>query len=241
MKAGDFMNNFKIRLDASDCISCLTGSALLGRKKFSDTWWYSSLEFESGKIYGLISEYGEGCMYLSYLLGGRVNLDYCVNDGLRIYINEKEALQSDLASISWNLEPVEEKYKNAVVKKSIEKALIRNNSTETFSEIQQKFILTEARENRKLRYLSSERWMASAALGYAENKKIFFAPYETSSFYYQMTQCNLVKVLRNLTEKSALVVLPAGSDSVIKYIVDECIFLDCNSDFRTNWLKQHFK
>lgn len=235
------MNNFKIKLDASDCISVTTGSAFFGREKFPDTWKYSSLEFESGKIYALISEHGEGCMYLSYLLGGRVNLNNCIKDGLKIYINSKEALQSDLSSISWNLEPAEEKYKNYIVKKSIEKALVKNNLTETFSEIQKKFILTEARENRKLRYLSSERWRASAALGYAENKKIFFAPYKTSSFYFQMIQCGLVKVLNHLTEKSALIILPAGSDKVIKFIADECVYLDYHNEYINNRLEQYFK
>lgn len=217
------MDNFKIRIDASGCISCKSGSAYLGKEKFLDTWRYSNLEFESGKIYALISEHGEGCMYLSYLLGGRINTE----DGLQIYINGQKALQSDLSSISWNLEPYDEKkYRNAIVKKSIKKALVKNNFTETFSDIQQKFILTKARENRKLRHLSGERWRASAALGYAENKKIFFAPYKTSSFYSQMIKCGLIKVLHNLTEKGALIILPAGSDRVIKFIADKCIYLD---------------
>lgn len=70
-----------------------------------------------------------------------------------------------LEQTSWNLEPSHEKYKNAVVKKSIEKALLKNRCIEEFDKIAEKFILTEPRYDRKLFQLSGERWRASAALG----------------------------------------------------------------------------
>lgn len=57
--------------------------------------------------------------------------------------------------------------------------------------------LTEPRYDRKLLQLSGERWRASAALGYANGKRIFYAPYECTKFYHQMNSSNLFKVVSN--------------------------------------------
>ena len=83
--------DFRLRIDSTNCTSMIAGTAFLGKDKFEDTWWYRSLEFESGKIYALISEYGQGCRYLSYLLGGRVDFE-----DLKVYLNENEVLPKDL-------------------------------------------------------------------------------------------------------------------------------------------------
>lgn len=117
---------------------------------------------------------------------------------------------------SWNLEPLNEKYRNVVVKKSIEKALLKSQRIETFDAVTEKFILTEPRYDRKLFQLSGERWRASAALGYANRKRIYYAPYKFSKFYYQMCQSGLLKVLKELTADGAIVLLPAGSDEFLK-------------------------
>lgn len=86
--------------------------------------------------------------------------------------------------------------------------------------------MTEPRYDRKLRQLSGERWRASAALGYANGKRIFYAPYECTKFYHQMNSSNLFKVLRYLADKGTIVVLPVESDAFLKTVVDECINLD---------------
>ncbi len=66
-----FETKFKIKVDTSSCTSLITGTD----DKINDTWFYSNQIFESGKIYGLISEYQQGGMYLSYLLGGKERFD----------------------------------------------------------------------------------------------------------------------------------------------------------------------
>ena len=66
---------FEIKIDTSSCGTIITAHDSL----LNDTWYYSDLSFESGKIYGLVSEYGQGCEFLSYFLGGRVTFDN-VND-----------------------------------------------------------------------------------------------------------------------------------------------------------------
>ncbi len=228
-----FNDSFTIKIDSTNCTSLVDGSACL-EKNIYDTWKYSNQIFQSGKIYGLVSEYQEGCMYLSYLLGGRVDFR-----DLKLYCNDVEICKNDLQNNSWNLEPSRGSYKNAVVKKSIENAVKKSRINENFSSIADKFLLTEPRFDRKLFQLSGERWRASAALGYAEGKKIFYAPYETSKFYYDMCQSGLLKVLRELTDSGAVVFLPVGSDEFMKHIADECIYI--NHEYDIKELKNRYK
>ena len=214
---------FEIKVDTSDCKSIIAGHDI----KLNDTWYYSNQTFESGKIYALISEYGQGCMYLSYLLGGKVDFE-----NVRIYLNEEEIHQADLQKISHNLEPLEEPYGKFTVRKAVEKTLKQNQHPESFQEVADKFLLTPERFDRKFRYLSGERWRAAAAYVYALGKKIFYAPYKTSSFYYQMCQSSLLKPLRELTDSGAVILLPAGSDEFLKHIADEVIYLNRQYDIK---------
>lgn len=228
-------NSFCINIDSSQCTSIVSGGDFVGKKNFYDCWRYDSLQFEGGNIYALVGEFGEGCMYLSYLLGGKVDFG-----DLKIYINGSEIKKQDLKLISWNLEPMEERYGNLVVKKSIEKALDRNKSKESFSDIQDKFLLTESRFGIKLKHFSGERWRASAALGYANGRRIFYAPYQTSKFYYDMCQSGLLKALRELSNTGAIVLLPVGSDEFVKHIVDKCIYIKSCS-YNIDALRQRYK
>ncbi len=218
MKDSLFQSGFKIRIDSSQCTSLISGSAFIDNTH--DVWVYKDIQLESGKIYGFVGEYGQGNMYLSYLLGGKIDFG-----NLRLFCNDTEISKNDLSAVSWNLEPSNEPYKNSVVRKSIEKAIKKNALKENFEDVADKFLLTEPRYGRKLRALSGERWRASAALGYASRKKIFYAPYNTSRFYYHMCQTGLLKVLKELTDSGAMVFLPVGSDDFIKHIADECIYI----------------
>lgn len=212
-----FNHHFTIRIDVSACKSMIAGYDA----KLNDTWYYSEQIFESGKIYGIVSEYGQGCEYLSYLLGGRVQFD-----DVQVYYNEHLICQDDLNAVSWNLEPSRESYGKKQVKKSIEKCLLSSPNQCDFSLIADQFLLTPERYDRKFQHLSGERWRAAAAFGYVQNKRIYFAPYKTSLFYYQMHQAGSLQVLRELTKSGALVILPVGSDELIKHIADEVIYVN---------------
>ncbi len=228
-------NSFTIKVDVTQR-NMADGGTYLGEDYGYDCLYYRNLQLEGGRIYGLISEYGQGCMYLSYLLGGKVDFD-----GLRILVDEKEVGMRDLAKLSWNLEPSRERYRNAVVIKAIQKAIKRNDLKDSFSDIQNKFFLTPPRQDRKLFQLSGERWRASAALGYVEGKRIFYAPYETSDFYYQMCQSGLLKALKELTDSGAIVLLPCGSDYFLKHIADDCIYLDQGHDCYMEELQNRYQ
>lgn len=228
----EFNNDFSIKIDTSACKSLIAGHDI----NLNDTWHYSDQVFESGKIYGIVSEYGQGCEYLSYLLGGRVQFE-----NIKVYCNGSLISQNDLNDVALNLEPSCEPYGKKQVKKSIESALLKNSDKGDFSLIADKFLLTPERYDRKFSNLSGERWRAAAAFGYAKNKRIYFAPYKTSSFYYKMCQSCLLKAFRELTNSGALVILPVGSDEFIKHIADEVIYLNRNyyiDDLRQFYDKQ---
>lgn len=216
-----FQDKFRIKIDTTACTSIITGFDA----KLDDVWYYSDQIFESGKIYGIVSEYGQGCAYLSYLLGGRVDFQ-----DVKVYCNDSLIQRKDLDDVSWNLEPLCEPYGKKQVRKLIEKALCDNPNSEDFQSIADGFLLTPERYDLKFKHLSGERWRAASALGFALNKRIFFAPYKESIFYYQMCQSSLLKALRTLAESNALVILPAGSDEFIKHIADEVIYVDPTYD-----------
>lgn len=216
-----FQGKFKIAIDTSACKSVITGHDV----KLNDTWYYSDQIFESGKIYAIVSEYGQGCEYLSYLLGGRIDFE-----NVKVYCNASLVDQKKLSDVSWNLEPSCEPYGKKQVRKSIERVLRKNSNNDDFQTIADKFLLTPERYDRKFMHLSGERWRAASAFGYVQNKKIYFAPYKPSIFYYRMYQSSLLKALRELTKFGALVILPTGSDEFIKHIADEIIYINPKYD-----------
>lgn len=225
---------FRIRIDTSACTSLTEGLENFGQDHGRDSWRFCSQQFESGKIYGLVSEYQQGCMYLSYLLGGRIEFG-----DLKIYLNDREICRQELLKLGWNLEPLHEAHGKRTVKRSVGEAVKRNGQNISLGSVQDRFCLTPERENMKLEDLSGERWRASAAVGYVSGKKIFYAPYEPSEFYYAMCQSALLKVFRELTDSGALVLLPVGSDDFMKYIADECIYI--KRDYDIDGLRQRYQ
>ena len=215
-----------LRTDASKCKSILQGYSCFNNG-MSDYWYYSDIVLETGKSYALISEYQQGCMYLSYLLGGQIEF----KDGLEIFLDETRITQNTLKNISWNLEPYYENYKDLIVRKAIEKALKQGYVGESFEQLAEAFWLTPERYDRKLRQLSGERWSASAAVGYASGKKVFYAPYNPSIFY--SSNARLKYLIDFLTSHECMVILPVGSDMYLKDIVDQCIYIEQ----RTDWWK----
>ena len=215
-----------VRTDTSKCTHCIQGYSRFNNG-MSDYWYYSDHVFKTGRSYALVSEYRQGCMYLSYLLGGQIKIE----DGLDIYLNDNRITQDKLNSISWNLEPNYEPYKNLIVRKSIEKALKNGYVEESFEELAESFCLAPERYDCKLSQLSGERWSASAAVGYASGKKVFYAPYNASNFY--SSNARLDQMISYLSSHDCMVLLPVGSDMYLKDHVDQCIYIEQ----RTSWWK----
>ena len=66
-----FDNYFEIKIDASKCTSLVEGGAFLDGKKAYDSWRFKDIMLESGKIYGVVGEYGQGPMYFVLFSWGK--------------------------------------------------------------------------------------------------------------------------------------------------------------------------
>ncbi|MBQ5311419.1 MAG: hypothetical protein ILP19_05195 [Oscillospiraceae bacterium] len=214
-----FEDNFTIGICTSGC-----REAAVRDIKFGEIWHTKDITFESGKIYGLISEYGQGCMYLSYLLGGQAD-----PGEITVTYNGAAVDRSVLEENSLCLEPAAAPYGKKTVRKAIESALAKGHSGD-FQSLADRFMLTPERYGRRFTELSGERMRAAAAYGCALGKRIDYAPYNPSGFYHRMCASYLYRVLRELASYGALVVLPCGSDAFLRYITDELIYLDPGFD-----------
>ena len=210
---------FTIQTDTSAC-RVLTGYDA----RLRDTWYYQNVTLQSGHIYGIVSEYGQGCAYFAYLLGGRIP-----PGDVQILRDQVPVSQRELSAVAWNLEPYGEPYGRKPVRRAITQALSHRPDAGSCAAIAEQFQLTPERYDRKFIHLSGERWRAAAAFGYAQGKQIFFAPYQTSAFYAQMLRSGLLKVLREIADAGALVILPVGSEAVMRYAAD--VILDLNPHF----------
>ena len=120
-------------------------------------------------------------IYLTYVC--RTYVFYCVlKIGISYKVKKLSASALNLQKTSFFVSMVTVFAISYKVKKAISAAIRKNKLDATLAEIQERFCLTPEREDRRLFQLSGERWRASAALGYAENKRIFYAPYNPSVF-----------------------------------------------------------
>lgn len=203
---------------------------LMNREKVFDVFMHKDIHFDSGKTYGLIGEYMQGNIFVSYLLGGQVR-----HQGLILLKNGKCITKDELNNISWCTEPIGTKNENLIVGKAIKKALKQEFVKDSFDEIKELFMLTEDRLGNRLKCLSGERWRASMAIGYCLGKKIFYAPYETSMFYknvFGLKQC-----FQKLKVEECIIILPTSSSNIMKNVADECIVVDAYID-SLEWTKQ---
>ena len=55
-----FDKSFEIKVVTSNGTSLLEGCTFLDGKKECDSWRFKDIKLKSGKIYGLVGEYGQG-------------------------------------------------------------------------------------------------------------------------------------------------------------------------------------
>lgn len=186
-----------------------------------DTWFFRDLILQSGHVYGLVSEYGQGCEAVACMLAGQTAFD-----GVQVLCGGHALTRGELCSAAWNLEPLHQPYSKKQVRASIERALRSRGGNPDFQFVAEQFALTAERYDRRFSALSGERWRAAAALGYASGKRIFYAAYHPSIFYRQLMQAGFSAALTALCKAGALVLLPTGSGALIGSIADTVLYLD---------------
>ncbi len=187
-------------------------------------------EFSMGHLYGIIGEFGEGGAALSCGITGNTNF----YEG-KIYIDGIEKTIKDVVDISWYIGSDLYKHRTNVfsinrpkinkntIKEQIEYG-VRCKKTDTdFPTIQKMFDISSERIDRNIKFVSGERWKASAAIGYANGKKIFCYPWMNSKDIEHLKE-QLSHTVKLLLDADCIVIIPTTKEENIKKISDKgCI------------------
>ncbi|MEK5236063.1 hypothetical protein NST99_10230 [Paenibacillus sp. FSL L8-0470] len=135
---------------------------------WTDQLQHFSCRFDSGKVYGIVGQPTKGGWALSYLLSGN-----CKKFQGDILINDRLVERNLLYTKGWY---VGEGLKGGLFKRqlTVREQLERGISVDyTVDELIDSFELSPSRLDREIRYISNERWNASAAIGLAHGKQVF--------------------------------------------------------------------
>ena len=86
--------------------------------------------------------------------------------------------------------------------------------------IQDIFRISEERIDRNIKYVSGERWKASAAIGYANGRRIFCYPWMNSRDV-ELLKEQLSYVVDYLIHSDCIVIFPTTKEENIKKICSE--------------------
>lgn len=173
-----------------------------------------SFEFEKGKLFGVVGEFGEGGAALSCGLTGGTSF----YEG-EIYIDGIEKTYKDLVDISWyvgndmySLKKVgicfeRPKINKRTIKEQIEQGVKSRLTVSDCTTIQEMFQISNERIERNIAFLSGERLKASAAIGYAFGKQIFCFPWMNSNDFEHLKE-QLSKVVDVLLNAGCTVIMP---------------------------------
>lgn len=191
-----------------------------------DLLYNGEFSFRQSKVYGIVSNYGEGGWGLSYLLAGKISIEdenvivgnhiYCKND----YVEEGWYVGEGLKKKGFFS-------REMTVKNQIAKALKNSNNNLSSKDIISKFDLSQDRVNYKLTQLSWESWRASIAIGYAHGKKIFCFPWLDTAYLKDLIlNTGFIFYINILRKNGAVIIIPSSDELLLKYISDEIVVLN---------------
>lgn len=184
-----------------------------------------SCEFEKGKVYGIIGEFGNGGWALSYTLAGR-HTDFtgtiCIDEKpvnaevlkkVSCYVGEGDSTRS---AMGFRKLTVAEQ-----INRGIKDGKCPNKSIE---EVVRIFNLSPERIERRIEHVGNERWKASIAIGYSMGKKIFCFPWlNTGEITFLME--HIKPCIDILKETDSIVIIPTCREDSIKDITSETIYI----------------
>lgn len=194
------------------------------------------LTLESGKIYGLIGEFGEGGAAVSYGLAGFMPLI----DG-SVTIDGLHAVMKDLFGMAWYVgydmygfktrKPI--KITRNSVESQMRKALAMSEREYDIKDVQSLFGISDERIVRNIAYVSGERFKASAAIGFALNKKIFCFPWLNSKDFKHYEE-QIKTIVSAVINDDGIVVVPVTKAKTILDVCKDTIIVDLGlTEYRT--------
>ena len=177
----------------------------------------NSFEFHVGNLYGVIGEFGNGGAALSCGITG--NTDYYEG---RVYIDNQESSMEYIMENSWyvglDLKNTGKLFKKKqTVRQQIEYGIHNFKQESDVGKIQSIFNISDERIDRSIKYMSGERWKASAAIGYANGRKIFCYPWMNSRDIEHLKE-QLFDVIKYLTDSGCIVIIPTTAEENMKKI-----------------------
>lgn len=181
-------------------------------------------EFFKGNLYGIIGEFGTGGVALSCGITGNTKF----YEG-KIYFDDKEKEIEDLVNISWYIGNDLYQYRTSglfcnkpkiykkTIKEQIEYGVRCKLVNRDFTTIQKMFEISSERVERNISFVSGERWKASAAIGYANGKKIFCYPWMNSKDIEHLKE-QLSHTVEVLLDVGCIVIIPTTNEENIKKI-----------------------
>ena len=145
----------------------------------------------------------------------------------RIFINQEMAHSNDLLSYGWYVgEGVRAKNSFGLERKlTVREQLISCESSDfTIEKLVDLFELSPSRLDRELKYISNERWNASAAIGLAHGKQIYCFPWMDDT-WKEAIKVRLSHCSEILKENNCLVIIPTPSLQIVEDFVNEVIYL----------------
>lgn len=181
-----------------------------------------SYTFSSGNVYAIISEPGGGGWALSYLLAGRVR-SYKGN----IYINRELLHSRMLGKYGWYVgEEMQERtltsfFRQKTVREQLESCNLDSSVVDRLIDM---FELSPSRLDRQIKYISNERWNASAAIGLGLGRQVFCFPWLDdmwkSAIRERLRHCSEI-----LRQNNCIVIIPTSNLQIINDFVDEIVYL----------------
>lgn len=181
-------------------------------------------DFSSGNLYGVIGEFGEGGASLSCGITGNTEF----YEGI-FYLDGIKKNIKDIVDISWyvgndmyqnekkRMLYAKNKINKRTIKEQIEYGISCQKISMDFDTIRELFEISSERVNRNIEFVSGERWKASAAIGFANGKKIFCYPWmntkDINHFENQLT-----KTIEVLIKYDCIVIIPTTKMDNIKKI-----------------------
>ena len=197
-------------------------------ERFVDYINDNQFQFESGKVYGIIGEHGEGGEIISSFMSGRIKTDCSL---LR---NSDPLSYDDIKKIGWYVGKKEFNLYHMEIsaRKALKRALKCSERYENMEQVIEEFGLTEDRLDLKISWYSGERMRVSLAIGYASNKKLFCFPWMNSNDLYHIFQStHLMRFFDKLRADGCIVIIPTCRKEAIENVVDEIIEI-ANPEFK---------
>lgn len=209
------------RLDLID-LSCSCQPFLHNFNTWTETLSNFSYSFFPGKVYSVIGEPGKGGWALSYLLAGKVR-----NYGGDIFVNSKIGNLQLLKKVGWQVgEGIQEKPLSRFFRqRTIREQLVScNENGYTEEGLIEAFELSPSRLDRKIKYISNERWNASSAIGLGLGKQVFCFPL-FDEMWKETIKVRLKHCSEILIQEGCIVILPTTSLSLIDDFVHDVVYL----------------